>query len=257
MDELNLAITGGVATVSIDRPDKRNALTQQMWDELTELVRSAAADPSLRALVVRSAEPGVFSAGADINEYRRFAGDAAWGMASQARVAGALGAIRALPVPAVAVIDGACVGGGSGIALACDLRVASERSVFAITPAKLGLVFPHEDIAALVDLVGAATAKRILFTGFRFDARWARDRGFVDEVHPVEELDAAVDGLLAELTQVAPSSVRAMKRIVGLVQQGVRTMTPETERLVEAALRGADHREGVSAFLERRAAVFT
>lgn len=256
MQELTLRTDAGVATVSIDRPDKRNALTQSMWDELTELMHAAAADPTLRTLVVRSATPGMFSSGADIGEYRSFAGDVEWGLASQARVARALGAIRALPVPTIAVIDGPCVGGGSGIALACDLRLASERATFAITPAKLGLVFPHEDTAALVELVGASTAKRILLTGFRFDAQWALARRFVDELHPVAELDAAVDALLAEFAAVAPTSVRAMKHIIGLVQQGVAAATPETDQLVEAALRGPDHREGVTAFLERRAAVF-
>jgi len=255
-EELRLAIADGVATVWIDQPAKRNALTQKMWDELTVLMLAAGADPAVRALLVRSATPGVFSSGADIGEYREFAGDVDWGMASQGRVSRALGAIRTLSVPSIAVIDGPCVGGGSGIALACDLRIVSERSTFAITPAKLGLVFPHEDTAALVDLVGTAAAKRILLTGFRFDAQWALVRGFVDEVHPADELDAAVAALLAEIAAAAPTSVRAMKRVVELVQQGVRGATPETDELVESALRGADHREGVTAFLERRAAVF-
>lgn len=255
-EELRLTIVDGVATVWIDRRAKRNALTQQMWDQLTGLVHAASDNLAVRALLIRSAVPGVFSSGADINEYRDFAGDVDWGMSSQVRVGRALGAIRAVPVPAIAVIDGPCIGGGSGIALACDLRVASERSTFAITPAKLGLVFPHEDTTALVDLVGAATAKRILLTGFRFNAQWALARGFVDEVHPADQLDVAVDALMAEFMAMAPTSVRAMKRVVDLVQQGVRGATPETDELVERALRGADHREGVTAFLERRTAVF-
>lgn len=256
MNELRVEITGPLATVIIDRPAKRNALTQQMWDELAVLARTVAEREDVRAVAFRSADPGVFSAGADIAEYRAHVGDVEWGLASQARVARALGSIRALAVPTFAVITGACVGGGAGIALACDFRLAGESAFFAITPARLGLVFPHEDIAALVDLVGATAAKRILFTGARFDASWALQNGFVDEVHPDSELEATITRWSAELDAVSPDSVRSMKSIISFVQQGVRNETAETRQLIEAALRGDDHREGVSAFLEGRPARF-
>lgn len=257
MDELRLDMSASVATITIHRPEKRNALTQVMWDELTRLVRGAAAEPGARLVVVRSDVPGVFSAGADIGEYRSAAGDVEWGIASQARVGRALGALRSLSIPSIALIDGACVGGGSAIALSCDFRVASEDSFFAITPARLGLVFPHEDTAALVDLVGGSAAKRMLLTGSRVTADWALRTGLVDEVHPADSLDAALAAWTAELTATAPGSVQAMKRVVELVQQGVRTATPESRSLVECALRSADHREGVTAFLEQRPAHFT
>jgi enoyl-CoA hydratase/carnithine racemase len=257
MDELRLDLDGAVATITIRRPDKRNALTQQMWDELAVLATRVADSPAAHVLVVRSDVPGIFSAGADIGEYRRFAGDVAWGMASQARVGRALEGLRVLRIPTIAVIDGGCVGGGSSIALACDFRIASTSAFFAITPARLGLVFPHEDVTALVDLVGAAAAKRILFTGSRFEAEWALRSGFVDELHPSAELAAALDRWVDELTAVAPGSLRAMKEIIGLVRQGVRATTERSRNLVEEALASPDHREGVTAFLERRPARFT
>ncbi len=257
MDELCLDLSASVATITIHRPEKRNALTQVMWEELARLVRRTAAEPGPRLLVVRSDVPGVFSAGADIGEYRASAGDVEWGMASQARVGRALEALRTLPIPSIALIDGACVGGGSAIALCCDFRVASQNSFFAITPARLGLVFPHEDTAALVDLVGGAAAKRMLLTGSRVPAAWALRAGLVDEVHPADSLEAALAAWTGELTATAPGSVRAMKRIVAMVQQGVRTATPESQSLVAGALRSADHREGVAAFLEQRPAHFT
>lgn len=258
MNELRLTLAGSLATITLDRPAKRNALTQDMWDELAALTGQAARAPSARVLLVRSAVPGVFSAGADIGEYRQHAGDVAWGLASQQRVGQALAAIREAPLPSVAVIDGACVGGGSGIALACDFRLATAAAFFAITPARLGMVFPHEDIAALVDLVGVAAAKRILLTGTRFDAPWALRAGFVNEVHAdAAALDEAARRWAADLTAVAPGSVRSMKRMIALVVAGVREPTPETRQLTADALAGPDHREGVTAFLEGRSAVFT
>jgi enoyl-CoA hydratase/carnithine racemase len=257
MNELRLTVDDSVATIAIDRPDKRNALTQQMWDELATLVIRAGQDPSARVLQVRSAAPGVFSAGADIGEYRRFAGDVEWGLASQRRVGRALAAIRESPLPSIAVIDGACVGGGSGIALACDFRLVSSAAFFAITPARLGMVFPHEEIAHLIDLTGVAAAKRILLTGTRFDAQWALRTGFVDEVHAPADLDSAVQRLVGELTAVAPGSVRSMKRMIALAAAGVREPTEEIHRLTAEALAGPDHQEGVTAFLEGRTPVFT
>lgn len=257
MDELALTTDGPVATITIDRPAARNAITQEMWDELPRLAGRIVDADRARVVVIRSGTPGIFSAGADIREYRAHAGDVEWGIASQQRVSRAFAAIRRLPIPTVAVVDGACVGGGSGLAVACDLRIASERAFFAITPAKLGLVFSHHDTTLLVDLVGASAAKLLLFTGQSVDARRALAMGLVNAVHPVDDLDAGVAQVVGGISAVAPHSTRAMKQIIDLVEQGVREPTPHTEGLVEAALRSADHREGVSAFLERRPAVFT
>lgn len=257
MDELSLHIDGPVASIAIDRGTKRNALTQQMWEELALLAMRASKESATRVVVVRSRVPGVFSAGADIGEYRAAVGDPEWGMASQARVGRALAALRAIPVPTIALIDGPCIGGGSGIALACDFRIAAETATFAITPARLGLVFPHEDIAALANLVGLSATKRILFTGERFDATWAARIGFLDEVCQSGEMEATLRRWVDALIAVAPGSVRSMKHMVNLVQQGVRSATPDTLALVEAALRSRDHLEGVTAFLEGRRADFT
>jgi enoyl-CoA hydratase/carnithine racemase len=257
VSELQLEIDGPVARLVISRPDKRNALSQRMWDQLADLVLTVGDDPTVRVLAISSSAAGVFCAGADIDEYRRHAGDVDWGLASEKRVSRALEAIGALGVPTVAVIDGACVGGGCAIAVACDFRMASDRSFFAITPARLGLVYPHSDITTLVDLVGGVAAKRMLFTGARFDAEWARGVGLVDELHPVDELPPALDRLVSALTSVSPGAVRSMKEMVGLVQAGVRAPTERTRQLAGEALRSADHREGVTAFLEKRPPQFT
>lgn len=241
----------------IDRVGSRNALTQDMWDAVPRLLDPLREDTTVRLLTVRSANPGVFCAGADVVEYRDNAGDVAWGKQSQQRVEDALRSIRSFAAPTLAVIDGACIGGGGGIALACDFRLSSTRSVFGLPPAKLGLVFPIEDTVELVRLVGPAAAKRLLFTGAIFDAEQARSMGFLDALCAVDELDDLVDAWTEQIVATAPGSVRSMKRIIGLVQAGLTEGNDETDALIAAALSGAEHREGVTAFLERRAADFT
>lgn len=257
MHTIRISRNGPVASLVIDRPDRRNALTQEMWDAVPRLLEPLRQDSSVRLLTVRSSTAGVFCAGADVVEYRDNAGDVEWGQQSQRRVETALQAIRSFEAPTLAVVDGACVGGGGGIALACDFRLASVRSIFGFPPAKLGLVFPIEDTVQLVRLLGPSAAKRLLFTGSTFDAEEARSMGFLDAVCEVDELESLVDSWTQEITATAPGSVRSMKRIVGMVLDGLVRSNEETEALVAKALRGAEHKEGVAAFLERRRAVFT
>lgn len=257
MDFLRTEIDGPVATLVLDRPARRNALTQSMWADVPRLLAEVAAQPGVRALLVRSAVEGVFCAGADVSEYRDNAGDVEWGIQSQARVAAALAAIRSLRVPTIASIDGACVGGGAAIVLACDLRLCSIRATFAITPAKLGLVFPAEDIAALVALVGVAEAKHMLFTGRLFDADWAVSAGFVNGRYSPEELAHATDELVRSVASVSPSSVSSMKELIGAVGETGPAASARIDEIVSESLRSADHLEGVTAFLERRAPHFT
>lgn len=253
---LRTELDGRVASLVIDRPETKNALDQDMWERLPVLLDECARAP-VGVLLVRSATDGMFSSGADIREYRENAGDPEWGMDSQTRVQAALTALREFPAPTAAVIDGPCVGGGAGLALACDFRLCSERSSFGIPPAKLGLVFPYSDLAALVGLVGPNHAKRILFTGQVFSAEWAGTIGFVDEVHPADNLAAAVDALVQQLLATAPGSVRAMKRLIAMVERHDPDAPAVAARLASEALAGPEHREGVTAFLERRPPDFT
>ena len=256
MHTIRLERTGQTVALVIDRAERRNALTQDMWEQVPVLLAPLADDPTIQLLVIRSATPGVFSAGADVVEYRDNAGDAVWGRQSQHRVESALQAIRDVSCPTLAVIDGACIGGGGGIALACDCRISSTRAIFGFPPAKLGLVFPIEDTVQLVRLIGPSAAKRMLFTGETFSAEWAQSAGFVDEMCDVEELESVVDRWITALTSTAPGSVRSMKRIIALVQDGLVGGNDETSEMIDAALRGAEHLEGVTAFLERRPANF-
>lgn len=243
---------GAIVHVLIDRPDRRNALTQAMWASIPSLMEQISADDSVRLISWGSSTPGIFSAGADVSEYRDHAEDAAWSSQSQKVVAAALESVAQAAPPTLAVIDGPCFGGGAGLAVACDFRIASARSTFAITPARLGMVYLYTATVALVDLVGANHAKRILFTGETMTSEYAHSIGMIDRVVEGEDLDAAVTEYVAPLLTASGGSARLMKKAIRLIVDGQRTTTPDTDAFVDVALASEDYREGVAAFLERR-----
>jgi enoyl-CoA hydratase/carnithine racemase len=243
---LRLETHGAIAHLIIDRAAKRNAFHQAMWEKLPELVARAMADDTVRALVLRSAEPGIFCAGADIGELSSNADNPNWLAANQAAINRAQWDLTRAPKPTVALINGDCVGGGCGLALACDLRIASARSRLGITPAKLGLVYPLHDTKLLVDLVGPANAKRMLFTGTLLDAVEAHRIGLIDEI-----ADNA-DALLDTLTSVSGHSQRQVKAMIRLILDGQVEDDDATRDMFADAFQGADFREGVDAFLTKR-----
>lgn len=252
MTDLSLEIAGAAASVVIDRPDRRNALTQQMWNTLPELIDQAVASPGVRVLVVRSSTPGVFSAGADIGEYRDHIGDVPWGVDNQDRVSRGTRALRECPLPVIAAVDGPAFGAGAGLVVSCDIKVATARSTFAITPAKLGMVYPFPDTAALVETVGASAARSILLTGRTFDADQGKAWGLLDEVVPDDGLAVAVERWVALLASNSPTSMRLMKTTIGLAAAGQRDDDERTLGFVQEALEGGDYAEGARAFVERR-----
>ncbi len=256
-DSLLLERDGDVATLVINRPDKRNAITDAMWERIPSLTAEVDADPSVKVLVVRGSIPEAFCAGADIQEYRERVGDPEWGDRSRRTVGAALDAIRTTGKPTIAAIRGVCVGGGVGIALGCDLRLADATATFSIPPARLGLVYPFADTRELVSLVGPSQAKRLLMTARTFDAEEAAAIGFIDELTGPDELMDSVMALATEIASRSQYSVRAMKRTIQLVQSGQTEESEETWRLSGEALQGADHAEGIQAFLEKRPPRFT
>lgn len=243
---VRLERTGAVAHLLIDRAAKRNAFTQAMWEALPALVDEAVADNSVRLLLLRAADHGAFCAGADIGEFSTGAQDPEWRARNQAAIAKAQYVLTRAPKPTVAFIEGDCVGGGCGLAIACDLRVATSKARMGITPAKLGLVYTLHDTKLLVDLVGPANAKRILFTGSLIDADEAYRIGLVDLI--AESADAPIDTIIAN----SAHSTRMTKAIVRRILDGQADDDAETRALFGEAFTLPDFREGVAAFLEKR-----
>lgn len=247
---LRLEVAGRVAHLLIDRAAKRNAITQAMWEQFPNLIGRAMADDAVRVLVLRAAEPGAFSAGADIAEFGEGARDPAWRAANQAAIATAQQLLVRAPKPTIAQVEGDCVGGGCGLAIACDLRVASGAARFGITPAKLGLVYSLHDTKLLVDLVGPAQAKRILFTAQLIDAAEALRIGLIDL------LDADVGALADGIAANSPHTAREAKAMVRRILDGQADDDDATRTLFADAFTLPDFAEGVGAFLEKRKPVF-
>ncbi|GHB14945.1 enoyl-CoA hydratase [Streptomyces viridiviolaceus] len=236
-------VADSVATVVVHHPAKRNAMTAAMWRALPALLDALAGDPAVRALVL-TGEGATFCAGADISTLRESA-EEAQGLAVHAEEA-----LAAFPKPTLAAIRGHCVGGGAQLAAACDLRFAEEGSLFGVTPAKLGVVYPASATRRLVSLVGPATAKYLLFSGELIDAGRALRTGLVDEVLPEGELGKRV----AEFARVLVSRSQLTQSAAKEFANG-RT---DRDAYWSAQARGSgDTAEGVAAFLERRQPRFT
>jgi len=249
-DHLELSVADGVARLSINRPQRRNAFNQAMWAAFPALVDRAMADSAVRVLIVQAAVPGPFCAGADIAEFAERSGDPAWRSVNQTAIRATQTTLARAPKPTVAMIEGDCIGGGCGIALACDMRVASPAARFGITPAKLGLVYPLHDTKLLVDLVGPGQARRILFTGQLLDAAEAARIGLIEMLS--DDPATTVGELVKNIIATSPYTQRAAKAVVRRILDGVVDDDPSSAAQFDAAFEGADFAEGVAAFLAKR-----
>ncbi|MGW2826445.1 enoyl-CoA hydratase/isomerase family protein [Streptomyces sp. NPDC001443] len=236
-------VTESVATVVIHHPAKRNAMTAAMWRALPPLLDTLAADPDVRALVL-TGEGDTFCAGADISTLKGSPAEAQ-GLAVLAEEA-----LAAFPKPTLAAVRGHCVGGGSQLAAACDLRFAEEDALFGVTPAKLGIVYPSSSTRRLASLIGPAATKYLLFSGELIDTARALRTGLVDEVLPAGGLDKRV----AEFTRVLVSRSRLTQAAAKEFADG---RTDRDAHWAEQARAADDTAEGVAAFLERRQPRFT
>lgn len=240
---LEHTVVDGVATVVISNPAKRNAMTADMWQALPVLLDGLAADPGVRVLVLTGAGD-TFCAGADIASLRDPAGR------PQALAVRAEEALAAFPRPTLAAVRGYCVGGGSQLAAACDLRFAEEGASFGVTPAKLGIVYPSSSTRRLVALVGPAAAKYLLFSGELIGTDRALRTGLVDEVLPAGALAgrvAALAGVLASRSQLTQAAAKEFAD----------GREDRDAHWAEQARGSGDTAEGVAAFLERRTPRFT
>lgn len=223
-----LAIDDGLARLTLNRPERRNAIPAAQWGMLAERIDAAR---GARALIVTGAE-GAFCAGADLADFPMTPDDAA---RFRLAMRGALDALRGLPIPTIALIDGACYGAGVALAMACDLRLAASDAPFAITPAKIGISYPQEDVHRLVELVGPGQAARLLFTGLSIDGAEAARIGLVELAAPLAAREAAIAAILAN----GAESLVALKRAVRLAAGGART-DAEQDGAFDALLDGPE-----------------
>ncbi len=252
---LRLEVEGSIATLILNRPKARNALNVAMWRALPEILSDLDQRREVRALVVRGAG-GHFASGADIGEFDIVFADRDSALAYGRLLEAATAALAAFDRPVVAVIEGYCIGAGLAIALACDLRIAAADARLGAPPAKLGLIYSLADTRRLAQAVGASAAKAMLFTAALKSAPEALALGLVDEVHPVEGLQAAARERVAGLCALSPWSIRTAKAVISRVLDGALEDTDETRGWFADAAEGADFAEGLAAFRAQRAPQF-
>jgi len=242
-----------IATVVLNRPRMRNAISLAMWTEIARVTRALGDDEEVRAIVYRGAGRQAFASGADISEFEEQRRDTASSLNYGAATEAAYTAIRQCSKPTVAMIFGYCMGGAMAVAMACDLRFAAEGSRFGIPAARLNIIYPSSAVGQLVDLVGPAHAKDILFSARAVDDREALAMGFIQRLASVDDLERVTYDYLRGVADNAPLSVRGSKLTVELCLEGLDD--DRRRRLRELALEtfaSQDYKEGTRAFLEKR-----
>ena len=245
----------GIAVVAFNRPQKRNAINFATWKGLRDQFHQLGSDPEVRVIIL-TGEGGYFSAGADISEFPEHRANAALGLEYDKVAEECSEAIMSCPKPTIAAAEGFCIGGGLGLALCCDFRVARDNAQFGIPASRLGIVYGTVDTQNLLNVVGLAGAKRILYTGERVDAASAFQLGLVDEVTEGNVIDCAMS-LAEKMASNAPLSIGAAKEILDCLARGeTEELESRVTELVGRAFDSEDYAEGVKAFSEKRTPQF-
>jgi enoyl-CoA hydratase/carnithine racemase len=254
--EVQFTSEGPVAFLTFNRPDARNAMTWPMYDALAAACDQVDADRGIRVFVLRGAGEA-FVAGTDISQFTSFAtGDD--GIAYERRMEQIIDRLERVAVPTIAQVHGVAAGGGCLIAFACDLRVCSPTARFGVPIARtLGNCLSAANCARLVDLIGPARTRDLLFTGRLLDAAEAASLGLVSRLAEAQALDAAVRDLAATIAGNAPLTIRAAKEAVRRIAGARRLEERLADDLTALCYGSHDFREGVSAFIDKRAPRFT
>jgi enoyl-CoA hydratase/carnithine racemase len=254
--QLAVTVEDGIATVRLTRPDKHNAVSYAMWQAVGRVMPVLAEDDGVDVVVLRGTPGGPFSAGADIAEFTTLRSDPEgarrYGVAVQA---GEQALIR-FPKPTVALIEGFAIGGGTQLAVACDLRVCETGSRFGVTPAKLGIIYALGSTARLVEVVGPAWARWILLTGDLLDAGTALRIGLVHELVAPGEVEGRAHALARTMASRARISQVGGKEMVARAVAGRLEEDDEVQALYARSWESGEYAEGVAAFLGKRAPDF-
>jgi enoyl-CoA hydratase/carnithine racemase len=244
---------GGVGFVTFNQPEKRNAMSIEMWQGLAEILGEFAADDTIGVVVMSGAGDKAFVSGADISQFEKNRKDADAQKEYERLTGVGRDALNAFPKPIIARIRGFCMGGGLAIAMATDLRIASPDSQFGIPAARLSIAYAPDSVRKLIDLVGPAHARMILYTARRIDAQEAERIGLINHCVPVEDLDKAVMEIAHTIAENAPLSVQASKLTISemLKDESQRDMAA-IKAIGERCFNSADYKEGRTAFMEKR-----
>lgn len=248
---------GPLAFLTINRPDARNAMTWEMYEALVEACERVDRDATIRVFILRSAGDKAFISGTDISQFTHFTTPEA-PLEYERRMDAIIDRLERVRVPTIAQVQGVAAGGGCAIAFACDLRVCAPEARFGVPVARtLGNCLSAANYARLVDLIGPARTKDIMFTGRLIDAAEAHALGLVNRLVPQAELDTAARDLAASLAAHAPLTIRASKEAIRRIQAHRRIQPGLADDLVTLCYNSADFKEGVAAFLAKRSPRWT
>jgi enoyl-CoA hydratase len=244
---------GAFGWLIFDNPERRNALTLDMWQGIPEILLAFDADPEVRVVIIAGAGDKAFVSGADISQFESERSNSEADARYSALTDAAMGTLERLPKPTIAMIRGFCIGGGLAVALACDLRIAAEDARFGIPAARLGLGYGFEGVRRLVAIVGPAYASEVLFTARHIDAADALRMGLVNKVVSVADLESTARSYATQISGNAPLTIRASKLAIkeALKDPEAREL-PALEAAIAACFESEDFVEGRRAFLEKR-----
>lgn len=249
-----IEIEDAVATVWLNGAQQRNALSQATWEAIPLAIAEAQATPGCRAIVLRGSG-GNFGAGADIKEFGAVFADQAATLDYFERMETAMRSIEAAVRPTIAVIEGLCYGASVALALACDIRLAASSSSFAITPARLGIIYPYGDVARVVTAIGERRAKTMMYSGRAISAATALDYGMVDDLLD-GEFEAGVSAFVDAVASSSPWTIATTRQAIADVRRAALPEEAGYPHKMAEAVTGPDFAEGMRAFSERRSPSF-
>ena len=252
-DKLLVGKTENIGWITFNNPARHNAVSLSMWQALTDTVQQFEADDQIRVVVLTGAGEKAFVSGADISEFSEKRGSEEATQFYNETSQRAARALQNLSKPTIAMIRGYCIGGGLGIALACDLRIASTNSRFAVPAAKLGLGYDYDGVRALMNVVGPSFTKEIFYTARQFSCEEALQMGLINRAVNVEELQSYVTQYAETISGNAPLTIRSIKTIVAqaLIDESQRDVGI-CDAAVQTCFDSADYVEGRTAFMEKR-----
>jgi enoyl-CoA hydratase len=256
-DKILSKVEDGIGWVIYNNPERRNAVSLAMAEKVTDVIESHGANEEVRVVVVRG-EGGIsFVAGQDISEFEELRSTPD-GIERYERITnGMYQGVRDCPKPVIAMIEGYCMGGGMALACACDIRICSDNSLFAIPAGRLGIGYRPNFTRWVVETVGASSTKEILFTARRYDAQEALQIGLVNRVTSAEQLAGYVQEYAQTIVENAPLSVRASKGIVNMVGDSPGEWDRDAmQALIDACSNSEDYIEGRRAYIEKRTPKF-
>lgn len=251
-EELYVKKDDALATIVIDRPQKKNAFTLAMFKELGDILDELETDKTIKVLIIRGADETAFSAGADISEFLEVRSSAEKAKKYNDIALESIEKLYRFPRPTIALIQGLAIGGGLELANACDFRFATENSKLGITAANIGIVYNLVSTKKLYNLVGMSKTKELLYTAKLISAVEGKEIGLIDYVYSSEEIEERCLEFAKQIMQKSSVAVSGIKKVIQAVADGETEESDEISEIILNSYESDDYKEGIKAFMEKR-----